>query len=78
MPAPMSARMPSQSSTLVELIVTARNPARSAAVSWSRMRASSGDTTNVGPPPRARIAEVAAQYTADFPHPVACTTSTRA
>ena len=66
-----------QSSTLVELIVAARSPARSAAVIWSRISASSGDTTSVGPTPGSRSAAVAAQYTADLPQPVAWTTSTR-
>ena len=66
------------SSTLVELTVAARRPAPAAAAIWSRIRASSGDTTRVHPPPRSRIALVAAQYTADFPQPVACTTNTRA
>ena len=45
----------SQSSTLVELIVTARSPARSAAAIWSRISASSGDTTSVRP--AARLAD---------------------
>ena len=49
-----------------------------AAVTWSRISASSGETTSVGPAPAARRADVAAQYTADLPQPVACTTSTRA
>ena len=39
----------SQSSTLVELTVAARSPARSAAAIWSRISASSGETTRVGP-----------------------------
>ena len=68
----------SHSSMLVLLTVAARRPARCAAATWSRINASSGDTTNVGPAPLDRSAEVAAQYTADFPQPVACTTSTRA
>ena len=46
---------------LVEFTVAARSPARSAAAIWSRIRASSGETTSVGPPPAARSAEVAAQ-----------------
>ena len=36
---------------LVELMVAARSPARSAAAIWSRISASSGETTSVGPPP---------------------------
>jgi hypothetical protein len=58
-------------------MVPARSPAREAAVIWSRISASSGDTTSVGPLPRSRRDVVAAQYTADFPQPVACTTNTR-
>ena len=57
----MSASTSSQSSTLVELTVAARSPARPAAAIWSRIRASSGETTSVGPPPAARSAAVAAQ-----------------
>src|SRR5580693_8621509 len=41
------------------------------------MSASSGDTITVGPAPRARSSAVATKYTADFPHPVRCTTSAR-
>ena len=37
----------------VELIATARTPARSAAAIWSRMSASSGETSTVGPAPSA-------------------------
>ncbi|CAB4699195.1 unannotated protein [freshwater metagenome] len=70
--------MGSQSSMFVLFTVAARSPARCAAETWSRIKASNGDTTNVGPAPTERNAEVAAQYTADFPQPVACTTSTRA
>ena len=62
---------------LVELTVAAFRPARSAAFTWSRISASKGDTTSVGPAPVLRMACVAAQYTADLPHPVACTTNTR-
>ena len=62
----------------VELIVTALTPARDPAVIWSRINASSGDTTIVGPAPTARFAAVAAQYTALLPQPVASTTRTRA
>ena len=67
----------SQSSMFVELTVAAFRPARSAALTWSRISAKSGETTSVGPAPVLRIACVAAQYTADLPQPVACTTSTR-
>ena len=42
----------SHSCALVELIATARTPARSAAATWSRIRASSGETSTVGPAPR--------------------------
>ena len=45
-----------QSSTLAELTVAARSPARSAAATWSRMSASSGETTSVGPAAGARAA----------------------
>ena len=48
-----------QSSGLAEFIVTARIPARSAAATWSRIRASSGDTITVGPAPAARSSAVA-------------------
>ncbi len=61
-----------------EFSVAARSPARLAAATWSRINDSSGDTTSVGPAPSARRIAVAAQYTADFPQPVACTTRTRA
>ena len=43
------ARRRAHSSALAELIVTARMPARSAAATWSRIRASSGDTITRGP-----------------------------
>ena len=69
---------PSHSSRLAELMVAADNPARVAASTWSRISASSGDTTSVGPSPAWRRAKAAAKYTVDFPHPVACTHSTRA
>ena len=42
-------------------------PARAAAPTWSRIRASSGETSRVGPAPRARSSAVATKYTADFP-----------
>ncbi len=44
---------------LVELIVTARIPARSAAAIWLRISASSGLTITVGPAPCARSSRVA-------------------
>ena len=69
--------MASQSSMFVEFTVWADNPIRPAASTWSRMRASSGDTTSVGPAPASRRSRVAIQYTADFPQPVRCTTRTR-
>ena len=47
------------SSMLVELMVTARMPARSAAAIWLRIRASSGETMTVGPAPSARSSSVA-------------------
>ena len=46
----------SQSSMLVELMVTARMPARSAAAIWLRISASSGETITVGPGALARAA----------------------
>ena len=49
----------SHCSMLVELIVTARMPARSAAAIWLRIRASSGETITVGPAPSARSSRVA-------------------
>lgn len=65
------------SCAFAELIDTARTPARAAAATWSRIRASSGDTRTVGPPPRRRSRRVARKYTADLPHPVRCTTRAR-
>ena len=44
---------------LDELIVTATRPSRSAAATWSRISASSGETTTVGPQPRSRSMRVA-------------------
>ena len=41
------------------------------------MSASSGETSTVGPAPRARSSIVATKYTADLPQPVRCTTSAR-
>jgi len=58
-------------------ISTARMPARDAAATWSRMSASSGETSSVGPVPRRRSSAVETKYTADLPHPVRCTTSAR-
>ncbi len=46
-------------SMLVELMVTARMPARSAASIWLRISASSGETMTVGPAPWARSSRVA-------------------
>ena len=65
-----------QSSTLALLSVTARSPERSAAATWSRMRASSGEMTSVGPLPCARRRPEAIQYTADLPQPVRWITTT--
>ncbi len=47
------------SSTFVELIATARIPARAAAPIWLRIRARSGETMTVGPAPLARSSAVA-------------------
>ena len=49
----------SHSSMLVELMVTARMPARSAAAIWLRISASSGETITVGPAPCSRSSSVA-------------------
>ena len=49
----------SHCSMLVELMVTARMPARSAAAIWLRISASSGDTMTVGPAPCSRSSRVA-------------------
>jgi hypothetical protein len=57
----MAASIVRQSSMLAELIVAARMPARSAAATWLRIRASSGDTTSVGPAPVRRSSWVAIQ-----------------
>ena len=46
-------------SMLVELMVTARMPARWAAAIWLRISASSGETITVGPAPPARSSAVA-------------------
>src|SRR5258705_3964505 len=66
--------MAAHSVTLPELIVAARTPARSAAATWLRISARSGDTMTVarGPPSRSSLA--AMKYTADLPQPVRCTT----
>ncbi len=77
MSAPSASKTSCQSSTLDELTVAARSPDRPAAATWSRISASSGEMTSVGPRPAARSAAVAAQYTADLPQPVAWTSSTR-
>ncbi len=58
-PAWMERWIGSQSPMLVELIVTARMPARSAAWIWLRISASSGLTITVGPAPRSRSSRVA-------------------
>ena len=58
-PAAICCSMRVQSSMLVELIVTARMPARSAAAIWLRISASSGETITVGPAPSARSSAVA-------------------
>ena len=58
-PARIASWIGSQSSMLVELMVTARMPARSAAAIWLRIRASSGETITVGPAPWARSSSVA-------------------
>src|SRR5690625_3352540 len=70
-------RTAAHSSALAELMVTALIPARWAAAIWSRISASSGETITVGPAPAARRSAVATKYTADLPHPVRWTTSTR-
>ena len=71
-------RMSVHSSGFAELMLAARTPARSAAATWSRIRASSGETRIVGPAPRRRSSRVATKYTADLPHPVRWTTRARA
>ncbi len=58
-PARISSVISSHSSRLAELIVRAWMPARSAASTWLRIRASSGDTMTVGPAPRSRSSAVA-------------------
>jgi hypothetical protein len=58
-PAATADRTSSHSSTLAELIVAARIPARAAAATWLRISASSGDTMTVAPAPRARSNAVA-------------------
>src|SRR5674536_387407 len=50
-PALISAYTASHCAALVELTVTARMPARSAASIWLRISASSGETITVGPAP---------------------------
>jgi len=67
----------SQASTLDELMVTAVSPRRSAAATWSRISASNGEITTVGPQPRARSIAVAEKYTADLPKPVRATRRVR-
>ncbi len=58
-PAATDAWICSQSSALVELMVWARMPARSAAAIWLRIRASRGETITVGPAPASRSSNVA-------------------
>ena len=67
----------SQSVTLLELMVAAWTPARSAAATWLRISASNGDTMTVAPRPASRSSFAAMKYTADLPQPVRCTTSAR-
>ena len=50
-PRPIAAYVSRQASGLVELMVTARIPARPAAAIWLRIRASSGEMITVGPEP---------------------------
>ena len=71
-------RIASHSSRLVLLTVWAESPSRCAAAIWLRMSASSGLTMSVGPAPASRSRAVATKYTADLPHPVRWTQSTRA
>ena len=77
-PAASSPRTSSHSSRLVLLTVCARSPSRSAAAIWLRISASSGLMISVGPAPASRSSAVATKYTADLPHPVRWTQSTRA
>ena len=77
-PARTASWIGSQLSMLVELMVTARMPARSAAAIWLRIRASSGDTMTVGPAPA--LAQQQGRDEVDrrlAPQPVRCTTSAR-
>ena len=53
-----SSRTSAQASRLVELIVCARIPIRSAAAIWLRISASSGETISVGPAPASRPSAV--------------------
>lgn len=53
--------MGSQSSMFVLLMLAAVSPAFSAAATWSRISASSGEMTSVVPRPSCRSAVVAAQ-----------------
>jgi hypothetical protein len=52
-------RTSSHASRLVELIVSALMPSRSAAAIWLRISASSGDTISAGPAPRSRSSAAA-------------------
>jgi hypothetical protein len=58
-PARTSAVISAHSSRLAELMVRAAIPARAAASTWLRIRASSGETISVGPAPLARSRAVA-------------------
>ena len=58
-PAAIARWVSSHCSRLVELMVTARMPARSAAAIWLRISASSGETITVGPAPASRSRRVA-------------------
>ncbi len=78
MPSASSSPTASHSSRLVLLIVCARSPSRCAAAIWLRISASSGLMISVGPAPASRSSAVATKYTADLPHPVRWTQSTRA
>ncbi len=59
--AAMRASISSQSSMLALFSVTADSPARVAAATWSRIRASSGEMTSAGPEPCARRRPAAIQ-----------------
>ncbi len=69
--------MACQSSMFSLLMVAERTPMRSPICVWLRIRASSGETTRLGPAPSSRSRRVAIRYTMLLPHPVRWTTSTR-